>query len=64
MLFFYVFLLFLYYMLVLFPLSGGSYCAVYLFIVLIDAIFKLNGFFYYYVLVSLQLPVQVILFTV
>ena len=51
-------------MLVLFPLSGASYCAVYLFIVLIDAIFKLNGFFYYYVLVSLQLPVQVILFTV
>ena len=50
-------------MLVLFPLSGASYCAVYLF-VLIDAIFKLNGFFYYYVLVSLQLPVQVILFTV
>ena len=35
-------MLLLYYMLVLFPLSGASYYAVYLFIVLIYAIVKLN----------------------
>ena len=53
---------FILYMLVLSPLSGASYCTVYLFIILISLLFLL--LFCYYVLVSLQLPVQVILFTV
>ena len=35
-------MLFLYYMLILFAFSGASYCAVYLFIVLIHPIVKLN----------------------
>ena len=56
----------LYYVLVLFPLSGASYCTVYLFIILIYTIVKLNVIFLLciYVLVLLQLPVQVLLFTV
>ena len=56
-------MLLLYYMLVLFLLSAASYCTVYLFIILIYIAAKLN-LFCYYVLVSLRLPVQVILFTV
>ena len=56
----------LYHVLVLFPLSGASYCTVYLFIILIYTIVKLNVIFLLciYVLVLLQLPVQVLLFTV
>ena len=56
----------LYYVLVLFPLSSASYCTVYLFIILIYTIVKLNVIFLLciYVLVLLQLPVQVLLFTV
>ena len=59
----YVYMLLLYYMLVLFLLSAASYCTVYLFIILIYIAATLN-LFCYYVLVLLQLPVQVILFTV
>ena len=50
-------------MLVLFQLSGASYCTVYLFIIRIYTIVKLNVLFLF-VLVSLKLPVQFILFTV
>ena len=53
--------LLLYYMLVLFPLSGASYCTIYLFIflfiILIYTTVKLNVLLLCIILVLLQLPV-------
>ena len=54
------YVLLLYYMLVLFSLSGASYCTVYLFSIPVYTIVRLNILLLLciYVLLSLQLPVQ------